>query len=217
MKRTTASGSSSEAWLVESLLQSTRPVLEIPVARCGSRVTWTPEPWSASLRAISMSSGVDSESPVTSRRWSGCGVLGAGGRDRAASGPRRGRESPAGELLVGGEPGGEVAAGVGERELVGDPARRAGDRLDDVAAEPGFELVRRFVHRSAGEEQQEDAGQPDRLDRVPAAEAPQAPAVEAAHQAVVAVRLALAAGAGLGLHLGDRLESLGSLRHQKRK
>ena len=68
MKRTTASGSSWDACVEESWPQSTRPVLEIPVARCGSRVTCTPAPWSASLRAISMSSGVESESPVTSSR-----------------------------------------------------------------------------------------------------------------------------------------------------
>src|SRR3954452_3322441 len=96
MNRTTASGSSSAAWVEESLPQSTRPVFEMPVARCGSLVTCTPAPWSANLRASSMSSGVESESPVTSRRSSGCGVLGGGGVTGAA---RPGLTPPASKPL----------------------------------------------------------------------------------------------------------------------
>jgi hypothetical protein len=163
-----------------------------------------------------MSSGVESESPVR-------------GSDRR--GPTRARaarlEAGAGELLVGREPGGEVAPGVREGELVRDPAGRLPDRLDYVPAEPGVELVGRLSDRAAGEEQQQKCRQRHRLDRVPGCEPAQVPAVEALHQAVVAVRLALAAGARLGLHLGDRLEILrdealeriawSRPRHQKRK
>ena len=68
--------------------QSTRPVLEMPVARCGSRMTCTPAPWSASLRAISMSSGVESESPVTSSLCSGCWRGRHWSRARSARGRR---------------------------------------------------------------------------------------------------------------------------------
>jgi len=95
---------------------------------------------------------------------------------------------------------------VGERQLVGDPARRATHGLDDVPSESRLELVGRLLHRSPGEDQQQEGRQPNRLDRVPGGEAPQVPAVEALHQAVVAVRLALPPWTGLGLHLGDRLE-----------
>src|SRR5829696_285783 len=184
MKSTTASGSSFAACVDESWPQSTRPELEIPVARWGSRVTSTAAPWSANLRAVSMSSGVDRESPVTSSRLSAWG------------------------MLVGREPGGEIATRFGERELVRDPAGRPPDGLDDVPPDTRVELVRRLAHRATGEDQEKERGQHHRLHRVRGREPAQVPTVEALHQAVVAVRLSLAPGAGLCLHLGDRLEVL---------
>jgi len=78
MKTTTASGWSLATWLVESLPQSTSAVLEIPVARWGSRITLTPS--GARRRAISVSSGVESESPVTSSVCSGCFCAGCSPR-----------------------------------------------------------------------------------------------------------------------------------------
>src|SRR5215211_8903438 len=76
MKTTTASGSSRATCEVESWPQSTKVVLEIAVPRCGSRTTSTP--CGARRRASSVSSGVASESPVTSKVSSGCfGGVGA--------------------------------------------------------------------------------------------------------------------------------------------
>src|SRR5436190_1596045 len=49
MKTTTPSGWSSRTWVTARRPQSTSAVFEIPVARCGSRITFTPA--SASRRA----------------------------------------------------------------------------------------------------------------------------------------------------------------------
>src|SRR4051794_2420944 len=65
MKTTMASGWSRETWRAESCPQSTRKLFEMPVPRCGSRITRTSSP--ARSRPIAASSGVDIESPVTSR------------------------------------------------------------------------------------------------------------------------------------------------------
>ena len=66
MKTTVASGRRSDTCSLDSLPQSTRPVFEIPVPTCGSRSTSIPSSLSARRRAISTSSGMASESPVTS-------------------------------------------------------------------------------------------------------------------------------------------------------
>ena len=64
MKTTIASGSSSRVWRTEIEPQSPTCALEMPVPTCGSRTTSIPSP--SSRRATSASSGIDSESPVTS-------------------------------------------------------------------------------------------------------------------------------------------------------
>ncbi len=81
MKTTTASGLSLRTWSEDSWPQSTRKLLEMPEPRCGSRSTFTPA--GASERASEVSSGVDSESPVTSSVFSG---FGAGGFSPSAAG-----------------------------------------------------------------------------------------------------------------------------------
>ena len=66
--------------------------LEIPVPRCGSRITSTPS--GASRRASSVSSGVDSESPVTSSVSSACFGGGVRADRRRVEGVRRHRRDP---------------------------------------------------------------------------------------------------------------------------
>ncbi len=104
MKTTTASGRSRATWLRESLAQSRTSLFEIPVARCGSRTTSTPS--GESRRASSWSSGIESESPVTSSFSSG--RLAGGGEPIAtgskASGPIGGTRSPAGAAAPASKP-----------------------------------------------------------------------------------------------------------------
>jgi hypothetical protein len=62
-------------------------------------------------------------------------------RGRLAGTRPSGLEALSRELLVGREPGGQVLAGIRQRQSIGDPPRRAADRLDDVPAESRLKLV----------------------------------------------------------------------------
>ena len=176
MNITTASGVLCLTCSAESWPQSTRSVLEMPVPRCASRTVLTPS--DARSRASSASSGWASESPVTSSVPSfasrlgfspsaagskASGVTGAAPPETVAApalagggveGPR-----PAGQLLVGRQPRRRAVDGVGERQPVGEPARRCADRAHDGALDAGVQLLARAADRVALQQDEQERGE----------------------------------------------------------
>ena len=137
----------------------------------------------------SRSSGVESESPVTSsvpqpaaaaaarpvRPGSNhSGVTGEGPAAPPRPAPAAASSKPsADQLLVRREPAGEEVADFGEGQLRGDPGGRLADGEDEVAPDAGVQLLARAPHRAAGEDQQQEGDQRRRQDRVAGAEATQ--------------------------------------------
>ncbi len=96
-------------------------------------------------------------------------------------------EAAAAELLVGGEPAGELVLSSTQRQAVGDPLGRLADGVDDVVPDPGVDLRGRVADRAAGEQDQEQGDERDRADRVAGRVGVLPVPLEAAHLAVVAM------------------------------
>ena len=165
---TTASGASRRVWRAASSPQSASPSFDSPVPTCGSRSTSTPSP--TSRRASSASSGIESESPVTSSLPSGrfAGAASpscAGSNDddgtAGTAGARRPRaaERAGAAALVVLEEGERVVGRLVERQPVGDPSGGRAHRAQHVALGARLLVLARVPDRRSLEQHEQEHGE----------------------------------------------------------